>query len=252
MNLKVMFITQEDPIYVSEFWDEFSKNKGYLNPDIEITSIVSLMPLGKKSMKDVVERVYNMYGLVGTFKIGLKYLKAKIQKKDLEYYAKKIGADYIKTTKVHTKEFIDFASKHDLIFSVAASAIFKESLIKAPKFGIVNIHSGPIPNYRGMMPVFWQMRDGKKEIGITIHFINEKIDSGKILVQKFVDISHINTLDEAIRYTKREGAKMVIDFLNNFENYLKNQREVQEEGSYFSFPTRKDVVEFKRKGYKLV
>lgn len=247
-----MFITQEDPIYVGEFWDEFSKNIHNLSSNIEITSMVSLMPLGKNSKIDLFKRVYGMYGFTGTFKVGLRFLKSKFQKKDLNYYCKKMNIKYIRTNKIHSKEFIESASKHDLIISVAASKIFKKALINSPKYGIVNIHSGPLPYYKGMMPVFWQMRDGNKKIGITIHSVNEEIDSGKIYKQEFVDIANINKLDEAIRYTKRKGANLMIEFLNNFESYYNNSKEMEKEGTYFTFPKRKDTVKFKKNGYKLI
>ncbi|SDC80242.1 Formyl transferase [Geotoga petraea] len=250
--MKVMFITQEDPIYVGEFWDEFSKNINQLSPNIEITSMVSLMPLGKNNKIDLFNRVYNMYGFIGTFKVGIKFLKSKVEKKDLNYYCKKMNINYVSTNKIHSKDFLEKASTHDLIISVAASRIFKKSLINSPKFGIVNIHSGPLPYYKGMMPVFWQMRDGNKEIGITIHSVNEEIDSGRIYKQEFVDISDIKKLDEAIRYTKRKGANLMMDFLNNFESYYNNSEEMKKEGTYFTFPKRKDTKKFKRNGYKLI
>ncbi len=250
--MKILFITQEDPIYVGEFWNEFSNNMDFISNEIKISGMVSLAPLGKSSKIDLLKRVYNMYGFNGTFKVGTKYLNSIILRKDLKYYCNRMSIDYITTNDVHSPEFINFASGQDLIISVAASKIFKKALIEAPKFGIVNIHSGPLPYYKGMMPVFWQMRDGKKEIGITIHSVNEKIDSGEIYLQKFYDITSIKTLDEAIRYTKREGAKLVINFLNNFQRYYNNPREMKEKGSYFSFPTRKDTIEFKEKGFKLI
>lgn len=250
--MKILFITQEDPIYVGEFWNEFSNNIESLSKEIKISGMVSLAPIGKSSKIDLLKRVYNLYGFTGTFKIGTKYLNSIILRKGLKYYCNKMGIDYITTTDIHSSEFINFASDQDLIISVSASKIFKKALIEAPKFGIANIHSGPLPYYKGMMPVFWQMRDGKKEIGITIHKVNEKIDSGDIYLQKFFDIRPIKKLDEVIRYTKREGAKLVIDFLNNFQRYYNNPREMKGKGSYFSFPTRKDTIEFKEKGFKLI
>jgi len=250
--VKILFITQEDPIYVGEFWDEFSNNIEKLSKKINITGMVSLEPLGKSSKIDLFKRVYGLYGFYGSFKIGLKYLKNILSKKGLKYYADKMNINYITTNDIHSKDFIKFASEQDLLISVAASKIFKKSLINAPKYGIINIHSGPLPYYKGMMPVFWQMRDGKKEIGITIHSINEKIDSGNIFIQKFYNISNIKKLDEAIRITKRQGARLMIEFINNFEKYYNNSIPMSEKGTYFSFPKREDAKVFKESGLKLV
>jgi len=252
--MKILLITQEDPIYVSEFWDEFVSRQDELKShNIEIEALVSLEPLGKSKKKDLFKRIYGMYGLAGTAKIAMKYLKARKNKRDIKYYAEKMGVRFINRPKIHSEEFLRIAGNTDIIVSAAASRRFKKKLLEAPRIGCVNIHSGPLPKYQGMMPVFWQLKDGKETIGITIFKMNEELDAGEILVQRYVDVSDCRTLDAAIRKTKKAGAAMMLDLLCNFEKFSNDQKSSNEsEATYFTFPDRKAVKEFLKTGRRLI
>ena len=252
--MKVLLITQEDPIYVSEFWDEFVLRQDELKShNIEIEALVSLETLGKSKKTDLFKRIYGMYGLIGTTKIAMKYLKARMNRKDIKFYAEKMGVRFISRPRIHSEEFLKIARNTDLIISAAASRKFKKKLLDAPKLGCINIHSGPLPKYQGMMPVFWQLKDGENIIGITIFKMNEELDAGDIYVQKFIDVSDCNTLDAAIRKTKKAGASMMIELLCNFEEFSNSQKLNNEsEATYFSFPDRKAVKEFLKTGRKLI
>ena len=141
----------------------------------------------------------------------------------------------------------------DLIISVAAPVIFEKDLIQLPKWGCINIHNAKLPKYRGMMPNFWQMYYGEKKAGMTIHKINPRIDDGKIILQKEVDIDPNESLDSLIKRTKKIGAYYMIEAINMIKSgnvkYLEND---PKEASYFSFPTKDDVKEFKRRGKRIL
>ena len=251
---KVLFITQDDPIYVAEFWEEFitllnNHNKG----EIEITGLITLQTLGKATPGDLFKRVYGMYGFFGTAKLLSKLALSKFRNRNIDNYANTLNVTHIRSNSLKSGNIMDMARGSDIIFSVAASLKFHEELLNAPKKGCFNIHSGPLPQYQGMMPVFWQMRDGKTNIGITIHQMDMAIDTGKIIRQEFTDINDCKTLDRAIRKTKRAGARLVVDFLNDLPKSTKSDARVLDpQSSYFSFPKRKDVRAFESRGLKLI
>jgi len=58
------------------------------------------------------------------------------------------------------------------------------SVLGAPRYGVVNIHTSLLPRYRGPAPVLWAIRNGDPEIGVTIHRMDERFDTGPILVQR--------------------------------------------------------------------
>lgn len=61
--------------------------------------------------------------------------------------------------------------------------IVKESVFKIPRLGSINLHQGLAPYYRGGPPVFWELYNGESEIGLTVHYVETKVDSGAIILQ---------------------------------------------------------------------
>lgn len=251
--LKVVFITQEDPIYISVFWEEFAKHMDELRQKgVAVNALVSLVPLGRNSMFSLFTRVFGLYGIGGTARVSWKYARSILSRRTTRRFAERIGARFLYVENIHSKEFLKFAGEQDVVISVAASRIFREKLLSAPAYGCINIHSSLLPKYQGMMPVYWQMRDGCETIGITIHKMIEKLDSGDILMQRSVSISDCNSLDRAISKTKREGARMMVEFLLDFERHYNNPVECDvSEATYFSFPDRQSTGQFFATGKKL-
>lgn len=71
----------------------------------------------------------------------------------------------------------DFAP--DLLLSIRFGKILKAEAIACPTNGVINLHSGPLPAYRGVMPTFWGMLNGESKIGTTLHWIlDHTIDTG--------------------------------------------------------------------------
>jgi len=255
-KLSVIFVTQDDPIYVGTFWSEFSKFSTELTENgIEVKKIVVLQPLGKRSKVQLIKHLLNFYGPLDTFKLGLRFLKSKLAENPIISASKNLGTEVLYVQSVNTDDFIQQARETDIVFSVAASEIFRSGLLNAPKYGCFNIHSGPLPNYKGMMPVFWQMLNGEKRIGITIHRMVEKLDAGEIVLQEFVDISDIRSLDKAIRFAKKHAASMVKRFLLTCDEILASsepKKKISQKGTYFSFPNREHAKLFRKKGYKMI
>ena len=70
----------------------------------------------------------------------------------------------------------------DLIISIRYRRILREEAIAIPEKGVINLHSGILPDFRGVMATFWAMLAGETEIGTTLHWIVDSgIDTGPIL-----------------------------------------------------------------------
>ncbi|OIJ17782.1 methionyl-tRNA formyltransferase [Anaerobacillus alkalidiazotrophicus] len=85
----------------------------------------------------------------------------------------------------------------DLIVTAAFGQILPKALLDKPKFGCINVHASLLPEYRGGAPIHQSIIDGKKETGITIMYMVEKLDAGDILNQAKVEIleeDHVGTL----------------------------------------------------------
>jgi len=72
----------------------------------------------------------------------------------------------------------------DLIVVAAFSRILKPELIGLPPLGCVNVHPSLLPRYRGPYPFYWVLANKEKTTGVTLHYIDDGIDSGEIIVQR--------------------------------------------------------------------
>jgi len=73
-------------------------------------------------------------------------------------------------------------SRPDLIISIRYRRILRDEAIAIPADGVINLHSGVLPDYRGVMATFWAMLAGEREIGSTLHWIVDSgIDTGPII-----------------------------------------------------------------------
>lgn len=71
----------------------------------------------------------------------------------------------------------------DIAFSIFYRNIFSQNFISIPKMGLINIHPSLLPKYRGPVPSLWAMLNNETETGITIHYVNDGIDTGDIIKQ---------------------------------------------------------------------
>jgi methionyl-tRNA formyltransferase len=263
--VKIVIFTQDDPFYVKAFFDEFFRTCDLR----EIAGLVISNPMGKKSSIKLAKQMYEFYGPIHFFRMGLRYAFIKLiggrpagksdfwRQRPRTYTVKQLargyGLDVIERSDLNSLDFINFIRQYDadLFISVASPIIFKEELIKIPKIDCINIHSAPLPKYRGMLPSFWQLYHGEKEAGITIHRIDSAIDTGDIIAQQSVPICAGETLNGLMLKTKREGAKLMLDVVEDFRAGRIHYKRMDGAGSYFSFPTGKDVTEFKKRGNRL-
>lgn len=73
---------------------------------------------------------------------------------------------------------------------VCGTNILRESVFSIPKLGSINLHQGLAPYYRGGPPVFWELFNDEKEVGLTVHFVAAKVDTGDIIRQRTVPLRY--------------------------------------------------------------
>ncbi|WP_163337116.1 methionyl-tRNA formyltransferase [Desulfopila sp. IMCC35008] len=263
--MNIVFFTQEDPFYVKIFFDEFFQQYERLE---EIKAFVISRPMGRKSTKKLVKQMYDFYGPFDFLKIGMQYTykkamgKRNVSRRGTEkvttYTVRQLAASYglnvLERSDLNNPKFHEIIKQYkpDIFISVASPIIFKEQLINIPKLDTINIHNAPLPNYRGMLPNFWQLYHDEKQAGMTIHRINTGIDTGDMLLQHFTPIESIDSLHDLIVKTKKAGVSQMIKVIEDFRAGTTTYTKIEGTGSYFTFPTREDVLEFKKRGKNLL
>lgn len=75
-------------------------------------------------------------------------------------------------------------SQPELVISIRHMSILKPKSIASSKHGVINLHSGLLPKYQGVMATFWAMKNQEARIGTTLHYIEDStIDTGSIIAQ---------------------------------------------------------------------
>jgi folate-dependent phosphoribosylglycinamide formyltransferase PurN len=91
----------------------------------------------------------------------------------------------------HSREAIELMKSCNADLGVIyGTNIIKESVFKMPKLGSINLHQGLAPYYRGGPPIFWELYNGETEVGLTVHFVEVKVDSGAIILQEAVPLKY--------------------------------------------------------------
>lgn len=89
----------------------------------------------------------------------------------------------------------------DLIVTAAYGQMLPKEILDAPRYGCINVHASLLPEYRGGAPIHHAIMDGKKETGVTIMFMVEKMDAGDILKQVKIPIEeddHVGSLHDKL------------------------------------------------------
>ncbi len=126
--------------------------------------------------------------------------------------------------------------KIDIIVSVSYDQIFKKKLIDYLKLGIINFHAGNLPFYRGRSPLNWAIINGEKFFGITVHYVNEGIDTGDIILQKKFLINDTDDFKSILIKVYKECPKILMQSLKLIKNNkIKRvkQNNLSKKGSYF-------------------
>ena len=86
------------------------------------------------------------------------------------------------------------SKKPDLIVVCHFQKLINHNVITIPKFGCINLHPSLLPKYRGMSPQHWPIINGDKKTGITVHFIDDGVDTGDIIIQQEMEIKSDETV----------------------------------------------------------
>lgn len=77
----------------------------------------------------------------------------------------------------------------DVILSAAHPSLLSPGFLKIPRYGLLNLHGSLLPKNRGTSPVNWALIRDEAETGLTMHYIDEGMDTGDVIYQEVVPIA---------------------------------------------------------------
>lgn len=103
--------------------------------------------------------------------------------------------------------------KPDIIFAIGGMQIISKDVLTIPTQGTINIHPALLPKYRGRFSTAHAIFNGEKKTGVTLHWMDEGIDSGPIILQKSFPIGEEDTAKTVYDNFTVVGTKLFREFL---------------------------------------
>jgi methionyl-tRNA formyltransferase len=109
----------------------------------------------------------------------------------LKSIALRNNIDFLTHGNINSNEFISIMKIYecDLFVSMSFNQIFGKEMLNLPNLRIINCHAGKLPFYRGRNVLNWVLINDEKDFGITVHYVDNGIDTGDIILQKIFPIS---------------------------------------------------------------
>lgn len=154
-----------------------------------------------------------------------KYSKTPVKERALE-----LGIDTISPEDVNSDDVFEFIKEKnpDFLVDVAFGQMIKKRLLEEYKDRIINIHPSLLPKYRGAAPLNYALLNGDNLSGVSIMLVDEGMDTGDVLKQEEIKIGPNCMLEDLHDKAMFLGAKMLVDVINNYDNYYKNRKKQDE------------------------
>ena len=191
---------------------------------------------GLNLSKFLSNKGFDIYNIITQKFLNKKIIK-KINKKKLKVINNLKG-----------KYLFNFIRKRnfDLIILAGFPHIFGKKFFNVSKYGIINLHAGKLPKYRGGSPLVWQILNNEKKIGISIIKINKKLDQGEIICKTEFKNSKNDNIMEIQKKANKLFLNLTLKAINNIHQKKPLLKQASSK-SYFNQRNDKDgLINFDR------
>ena len=260
--MRIYIITMDDPIQTYRFIKEII--------DAKENEIIGLaVPKGNRLTlskgKSKVGYVFSLLLIMGPWHFIISSFKTIIFKIKKKLYAFGIAKNpsisaYAESKNIPIKiistpngrKFREYLQTLDIDIIINQSQnIIKKELLSIPKMGIINRHNALLPKNRGRLTPFWVIYNGDKETGVSIHFVEEGIDSGDIIVQKNYKVlknDNFNTIvDKNYNIASKAMIEAIVLLESGFSNFINNE---DDKATYNTTPTLNEAWIYRKKMIK--
>ncbi len=243
--MKIILLTQNDPFYLPEsIEDLLVKIRNYKNIEVVSIMITKASPFGRnENFISKVKRTYRIFGLRFFLFYSFKFFVRKyILRKNVIKTAVKYNHPIWKLDNDINAPSNIYKLKQlspDLVIIIAGNQIIKKKVLEIPKYGVINAHSSLLPDYKGLMPTFWVLRNNESKTGDTLFKLCEGIDDGPIINCKEIPIEPQMSQADLIKKTKIIANDLILESLELLKSPEHFKNNVG--GHYYKFPTCIDV-----------
>ena len=139
----------------------------------------------------------------------------KLTPSPVKTYAVEHNIPVLQPVKLRDPEFIEALQNfHPDVMVVVAFRMLPKMVWEIPSQGTFNLHSSLLPDYRGAAPINWAVINGETKSGVTTFLIDDKIDTGNLLLQTEVDVPLEWTAGDLHDHLMEIGAELVLKTVN--------------------------------------
>ncbi len=185
-------------------------------------------------LKHLVDNNYNVVGVItATDKPagrGRKLNESAVKKYALSKDLKILQPKNLKNEEFHG----ELKSLHADLQIVVAFRMLPKAVWQMPKLGTFNLHASLLPEYRGAAPIHWAIINGETQTGVTTFFIDDKIDTGEIILQEKIEVTATETvgsLHDKLMFLGADLVAKTVDLIEKGNVTTQKQPELEEKSA---------------------
>lgn len=163
-------------------------------------------------------------------------------------FANRHGIPSFETKNINNDASLKFlhSLQPDLLISAYFSQILKKPAIEIAKIGVLNIHPALLPDYKGAMNYFWVLKNGENRAGVSVHWIDEGIDTGEVLARRAFVMKKDATQQQVLAKTAFIGTCLLKRVLKSLISGQKIAPlpKLENSGNYYPMPNAKDFSDY--------
>lgn len=152
----------------------------------------------------------------------------------------------LRVADIHSEESLAAVRTFDADLGLSLAApILRRSLFSLPQRGTVNLHKGKVPQYRGMPPAFWELWNGDRSLGCTVHRVDERLDTGNVILAKEIARESFSTLRGLQLCLDRVGVDLMREAVIAILENTATESQQDPGGSTYRKPTLQQIAALK-------
>lgn len=233
-------------------------------PDIDIVGIVRAPPLKSKNLRAEMRRMGWRFSWLLLWQRAVQMLvfalaillRPWLWKKSLLpgwYLARQKGLAVKKCRNINHPNIEKFirSREPDIIISAFFNRILKPNIIGIPRLGVLNIHPGWLPDYKGAMNYFWVLKNNDTTAGVTLHWINEGIDTGDIISRRRFIVHPETTQHQVLVKAATIGGRLAVSAARKLARgeplSVLGQKDLASPHPYYGMPAGEDFDDYFKK-----
>lgn len=142
----------------------------------------------------------------------------KLNESAVKVYAKEKGLTILQPTNLKNEDFLkNLEALNANLQIVVAFRMLPKVVWQMPEYGTFNLHASLLPNYRGAAPINWAIINGETKTGVSTFFIDEKIDTGAMILQKETSIEDSENAGQLHDRLMTTGSELVIETVSSIK-----------------------------------